>query len=152
MIKRRRPGLTESEQAEIWRNKKSGKSLNEIGRIMGRSTSHIRLYVLASGGVAPRARRRSRLALRRAEREEISRGLAAGDCPQQRDVSFPQGHALSPRGRIKHSRRSMPVPQGPGCVWIYLQTLLRMAWRTSSRSRCFFSSLLAGVIPANPTR
>jgi hypothetical protein len=38
MIKRRRPGLTDSEQAEVWRNKKSGKSLNEIGRIMGRST------------------------------------------------------------------------------------------------------------------
>jgi hypothetical protein len=42
MIKRRRPGLTDSEQAEVWRNKKSGKSLNEIGRIMGRSTRHIR--------------------------------------------------------------------------------------------------------------
>jgi IS30 family transposase len=105
MIKRRRPGRTESEQAEVWRNKKSGKSLNEIGRIMGRSTSHIRLYVLASGGVAPRARRRSRLALRRAEREEISRGLAAGDSMRSIAAALKRSPSTVSREIARHGGR-----------------------------------------------
>lgn len=31
MIKRRRPGLTDSEQAEVWRNKKSGSNPPALG-------------------------------------------------------------------------------------------------------------------------
>ncbi len=77
MARRRRPGLSDFEKAEIWQGWKSGKTLRAIGRALDRRSSHIRVFVAASGGFVPLTRRRSPLALSRAEREEISRGIAA---------------------------------------------------------------------------
>ena len=79
MARIRRPGFSDLEKAEIWRGWKSGKTLRSIGRGLGRRSSHVRMLVAASGGLVPPTRRRSTLVLSRAEREEISRGIAAGD-------------------------------------------------------------------------
>ena len=79
MARIRRPGFSDLEKAEIWRGWKSGKTLRSIGRGLGRRSSHVRMLVAASGGLVPPTRRRSTLVLNRAEREEISRGIAAGD-------------------------------------------------------------------------
>ena len=77
--RRRRPGFSEFEKAEIWRGWKSGKTLRSIGRALDRRSSHVRDLVAATGGFVPLARRRSTRVLSRTEREEISRGIAAGD-------------------------------------------------------------------------
>ena len=53
-------------------------SLRDIGRALRRATSVVYAAVGAEGGIAPRPRRRSRLALTTTEREEISRQLARG--------------------------------------------------------------------------
>jgi IS30 family transposase len=136
MIQRRRPGLTDSEQAEVWRNKKSGKSLSEIGRITGRSTSHIRLYVLASGGVAPRARRRSRLALRRAEREEISRGLAAGDSMRTIATALNRSPSTVSREIARHGdRKRYRANAADKAAWIRARRPKRCRLATSHRLR-----------------
>ncbi len=74
----RRPGFSDFEKAEIWRGWKSGMTLNSIGRALDRAGPHVRDLVAASGGIAPPPRRRSSWVLSRTEREEISRGLAAG--------------------------------------------------------------------------
>jgi len=79
MARRRRPGFSASEKAEIWRGWKSGKTLRAIGRALDRRSSHVRVLVAASGGIVPAARSRSARVLSGAEREEISRGIAAGD-------------------------------------------------------------------------
>jgi hypothetical protein len=55
-----------------------GESLKAIGRAFGKPSSSIYFQVAPHGGIFPRRRRRSRLALTFAEREEISRGIAAG--------------------------------------------------------------------------
>ena len=78
MVRSRRWGGTDLERAEIWRAWKSGKTLRAIGRSLNRSDMHVRDLIAASGGIAPRPRRRSSRVLSRAEREEISRGIAAG--------------------------------------------------------------------------
>jgi hypothetical protein len=49
-----------------------GQSLHEIGRAYGKPHSCIRCLLLPRGGIPPAARRRSRLALMLAERENIS--------------------------------------------------------------------------------
>ncbi len=77
MARKRRPGFSDCEKAEIWRGWKSGKTLRGIGRALDRRSSHVRVFVAASGGIVPPPRRRSPRALSRAEREEISRGMAA---------------------------------------------------------------------------
>jgi len=71
-------GLSAIEKSDIWRRWKAGQSLHEIGRAFDKPHSSIRCLLLPRGGIPPAARRRSRLALTLAEREDISRGIASG--------------------------------------------------------------------------
>jgi IS30 family transposase len=74
----KRFGLSATEKCDVWSRWKAGQSLHEIGRAFGKEHSCIRSVLLPRGGIAPIARRRSRLALNLAEREDISRGIASG--------------------------------------------------------------------------
>jgi DNA-binding CsgD family transcriptional regulator len=78
MIQRKRSRLSPTEKNDIWRRWKCGQSLHEIGRAHGRPHPTVRKLLLPSGGIPPITRRRSRLALTLAEREDISRGIASG--------------------------------------------------------------------------
>jgi IS30 family transposase len=71
-------GLSAIEKNEIWRRWQAGQTLHEIGRAFDKPHSSIRCLLLPRGGIPPKARRRSRLALTPAEREDISRGIASG--------------------------------------------------------------------------
>ena len=71
-------GLFASEKRDVWRRWKAGQSLHEIGRAFDKPPSSIHCLLLPRGGIPPLARRRSRLALTRSEREDISRGIASG--------------------------------------------------------------------------
>jgi IS30 family transposase len=64
-------------KAEVWRRWKAGENLGHIAKALGTGTTILSAMVEASGGIAPRARCRSRLALTLGDREEISRGLEA---------------------------------------------------------------------------
>ena len=77
MIQRKRWRLSPAEKIDIWRRWKCGQSQHEIGRACGRPHPTIRKILLPCGGIAPAARRRSRLSLTLAEREDISRGIAS---------------------------------------------------------------------------
>jgi len=73
-----RSRLSPTEKTDIWSRWKAGQSLHEIGRAFDKPHSSIRCLLLPRGGIPPVTRRRSRLALRRSEREDISRGIASG--------------------------------------------------------------------------
>lgn len=73
-----RPGLAPEQMSELWQRWKAGQSMNGIGHALGRDRSAIHYVVRCRGGIAPSVRRRSRLALTLAEREDISRGIAVG--------------------------------------------------------------------------
>jgi IS30 family transposase len=75
---RRRRGFSAEQKAEIWRRWKTGQSLSDISRALGRVPGTVHNVLSANGGFVPPVRRRSRLALTPKEREEISRGLASG--------------------------------------------------------------------------
>ena len=62
----------------MWNRWKAGQSFNAIGRALGKDKQVIHFVLARHGGIAPRARRRSKLALTLAEREDISRGIASG--------------------------------------------------------------------------
>src|SRR5687767_13059192 len=70
---------SESVKDEVWSAFREGLSFRLIGRRVGRHESTIREFVRMTGGVQPARRRRARGQLTAAEREEISRGLAAGE-------------------------------------------------------------------------
>ena len=77
MAQRYRRGFTAAERTEMWDRWQRGESLRAIGRAFGKPSSSIYFQVAPSGGIRPPPRRRSRLALTLAEREEISRGIVA---------------------------------------------------------------------------
>jgi IS30 family transposase len=62
----------------VWQRWKNGQSHSDIGRALGKHPASIHGVVAANGGIVPLPRRRSRRALSWEEREEISRGIAAG--------------------------------------------------------------------------
>src|ERR1700687_1550223 len=73
-----RPGLSATQQGELWHRWKAGQSMSEIGRALGRDHSSIYYLLSYRGGIVPAVRRRARIALTLAEREDSSRGIAAG--------------------------------------------------------------------------
>lgn len=95
-----RPGLSAAQKAELWQRWKQGQSLSEIGRALGKHAGSIHGVVASNGGFIPPIRRRSRWALTLAEREEISRGLAAGGSIRQ--IAAKLGRAPSTISREIH--------------------------------------------------
>ncbi|MFB3100243.1 MAG: IS30 family transposase [Gammaproteobacteria bacterium] len=75
---RTRIKYTSQQKAEMWARWQRGESLNAIGRAFDRPSSSIYGQLAPSGGIRPPTRRRSRLSLTLSEREEISRGIVAG--------------------------------------------------------------------------
>jgi len=65
-----RVGFTAAQSAELWERWRKGEGLKSIGRAFGKPSSCIFAHLRPSGGIMPLARRRSRLALTMAEREE----------------------------------------------------------------------------------
>ena len=84
---------TVGERRELWERWKRGESVSDVGRALDRAPSSIHGAIRVYGGVPPRERRRSRLVLSAAEREEISRGVAAGE--SARRIAVRLGRASS---------------------------------------------------------
>ena len=72
----------------IWDMREAGVPVKRIAKHLGRQNSSLRKFIADAGGTRPTARERSELRLSLEEREEISRGLAAG--------LFDPGHCRGP--------------------------------------------------------
>jgi len=70
--------FTQADKNLMWDRWQKGESLNSIARLFATSHSAISGVFSKTGGVRPPERRHSQMALTLAEREEISRGVAAG--------------------------------------------------------------------------
>jgi IS30 family transposase len=70
---------TVAERAEMWKRWREGESVSDIARALGREDGTVHSMLSVRGGIAPAVRHRSENVLTLAEREEISRGLSAGD-------------------------------------------------------------------------
>ena len=76
MKQRPRIYYTETQKALMWDRWRKGDSLQQIAQLFDRNHSSIERILAENGGIRPAPRRRSRLALTLAEREEISRAVA----------------------------------------------------------------------------
>jgi DNA-binding CsgD family transcriptional regulator len=104
MLKEGRPGLTDEQKADMWRRWKAGCSIGEICQVLKRNSSPVWAQLANRGGIAP-SRRKRESALKVWEREEISRGLSAGD--SFRSIARRLGRAPSTVSRevARHSGR-----------------------------------------------
>jgi DNA-binding NarL/FixJ family response regulator len=79
MVYRNRIYYTGADKELMWDRWQAGDSLHAIVRLFDRSHPSIQGILARSGGIRPPRRRRSRQALSMSEREEISRGIVAGN-------------------------------------------------------------------------
>jgi len=90
---RTRIQYTEADKALMWERWRRGESLQAIAQLFDRNHSTVEGILSRTGGIRPSARRRSALALKLLEREEISRGVIAGQ--SMRTMAHALGRAAS---------------------------------------------------------
>ena len=95
--------FTGAEKAELWERWKRGSSAAAISRALDRrnKTGVLRIVTL-HGGIAPAPRRRALAALRLEEREEISRGIAAGQSLRQIALGLERAPSRAPLRSLSH--------------------------------------------------
>ena len=71
--------VTGAQREELWRRYKAGETVLGICRALGQRSGNLYRVLQAAGGIAPARRIRSPKVLSFCEREEISRGIAAGE-------------------------------------------------------------------------
>jgi IS30 family transposase len=133
-----------SEKNESWQRWRRGETLDDIARALHRGSSAIYEYVGTEGGIAPRPRRRSRLALTTTEREEISRHLAQG--LSMRAISRALGRAPSTISRKvarNHGRAVYRAATAEGRAWRRARRPKRCQLAMRPRLRRLVASKLA---------
>ena len=78
MVRQSYQRLSPADVDKIWSRLRSGHSVKPTARALGLPSSTVRTYLVRCGGIRPDPRHRATVRLSLAEREEISRGLAAG--------------------------------------------------------------------------
>ena len=121
----RRRYCTAAESAQIWDRWQRGEGLKSIGRVFGKSSGSIFSHLMPFGGIRPRPRRRSRLALTLVEREQISRGLVNGDSLR----------LIAPRLGRAASTVSREVTRNGGLVQYRAAVSEKRAWARALRPK-----------------
>ena len=93
MKQRARIYYTESQKALMWERWKKGDTLHQIAQLFDRHHPSIQRILAETGGIQPAQRKRSRLSLTLAEREEISRAVTTGQ--SARSIATSLGRAPS---------------------------------------------------------
>ena len=121
-----RTWFTPKQRAELWERWKSGQCVADIARALERRNKSGVYRVLAfNGGIAPPPRRRTPLSLRLEEREEISRGIAAGQSMRR----IAQGLRRSP------STISREIRRNGGCSAYRASWADKRAWERALRPK-----------------
>lgn len=88
-----RPGLSDEQKVVVWSRWRKGESLSHIGRVLGKHPASVFGVLKLFGGIPPATRQRKSIDLSLCEREEISRGIAAGT--SIRTIAYLLGRAPS---------------------------------------------------------
>jgi len=122
---RTRTNYSESQKALMWKRWQKGDSLQQIAQLFDRNHSTVQGILSRTGGIRPASRRRSRLALTLAEREEISRAVVTGQ--SMRSIARQLGRAPSTISR--------ELQRNGGQQCYRASQADQMAWDRSSRPK-----------------
>lgn len=127
MGRRRAAGLTAKQSEDLWRRWRAGEPVSLIAQALQRPMTLVQRALDRTGGMTPRPRRRSERVLSTGEREEISRGLAAG--LSNREIAAALERASSTIGR--------EIRRNGGCRQYRATAADACAWRRARRpKRC----------------
>src|SRR5229473_2087056 len=117
-MQRKRREYSAAERRELWDRWKGGESISDIARALDRAPGTIHCTIRQHGGVVPRERRRSRFALTVCEREEISRGVAAGESARRVAARLGRSPSTVTRELARHGgRRRYRAGEADGRAW-----------------------------------
>lgn len=91
--RKKRMPFTDAEREVVWKRWREGALYPDIAKELGRSVPAVTYLIMRHGGIPPAERRRSPRVLSSIEREEISRGIVAGE--SVRDIARRLGRAPS---------------------------------------------------------
>jgi len=118
MKQRPRIYYTEGDKSLMWDRWQKGESLHSIARLFDRHHSSIQKVLSRTGGIRPAQRRRSPRTLTLSEREDISRGVFAGQ--SLRSIAAMLGRAPSTVSREisrNGGRRGYRASKADQCAW-----------------------------------
>src|ERR1700758_3870976 len=105
--------FTPQQRAELWGRWKNGQCVADIARALERrNKSGVYRILAVNGGIAPEPRRRAAGALRLEEREEISRGIAAGRSIRQIALGLRRSPSTVSREIRRNGGGGGPPPGG----------------------------------------
>jgi len=125
MKQRRRIYYTEEQKALMWDRWRRGETMHAIAQLFDRGHSSIQGIFAETGGISPPERKRSRLALSLEEREEISRGMVAGQ--SARSIADSLGRAPSTVSR--------EIKRNGGCEGYRANKADQAAWDRARRPK-----------------
>ena len=138
-----RTWFTPKQKAELWERWRAGQCVADIARALERRNKSGVYRILASyGGIAPAAHRRAALALRLEEREEISRGIAAGRSIRAIAAELGRAPSTVSRELKRHGGRvAYRASEADACAWARalrpkrcrLATHARLRWRVAEK-------------------
>lgn len=133
--------VAEATRAQVWDRWEDGLGLSEISRTLGVRPPRVRSIVTACGGIRPPLRRRAERVLSMREREEISRGLAAG-CSMREIARHLQ------RGSLEYQSGS-----GPSCwpAWLSCSDCRRARLATGASAEAVFTGTARSAASAGDT-
>jgi len=138
-----RPGMSAGEKADLWRRWKAGESLSDIARALKKNGGPVFGVLRLRGGIAPAGQERSQLALTLDEREEISRGIAAG--LSMRSIAEGIGRSPSTVSREIHrngGRRRYRAADADETAWERAKRPKKCLLATNGRLRSIVASKL----------
>ena len=130
--------LSPADIDEIWSRMRAGHAVKPTARALGLPTSTVRAYLLRCGGIRPDPRHRAAGRLSFEEREEISRGLAAG--LSLRAIAAGLGRSPSTISREvagNGGRRRYRAAAADQQAWARATGRRRASW---PRTRCWLAS------------
>jgi IS30 family transposase len=125
MTYRPRTYYTESQKALMWERWQMGDSLQQIAQLFDRNHASVQGILVRKGGIRPAPRHCSTLALTLAEREEVSRALAAGH--SIRSIASLLGRAPSTISR--------EIQRNGGQQWYRASEADQAAWDRAQRPK-----------------
>lgn len=136
MAPRGRVGFAAERKTDLWERWRSGQSLSEIGAALGTRTGSIFRVLAHHGGIYRPPRRRSARTLTLAEREEISRGIAAGDALRHIAAALGRSPATISREIGRHGgRHGYRAAQADAQAWQRARRPKRCRLATHGRLR-----------------
>ncbi len=113
---RDRRGYSPVERRELWARWVRGESVSDIARALDRAPRTIHCTLKEWGGTAPATRRRRASSLTVAEREEISRGIAAGTSLRQIAATLRRAPSTVRDALLEH-RMTSPIGDSDAFVF-----------------------------------